>query len=494
MAEAAEPKKESKTPEGRPYSLLSGLHTKIVLTFLLPTLLTVGLFVWFASFRLQEALDVDLGQRLISVAQSAKVLLPGDEVSEILPGEENSRNYKNLRKKLLRLQKETGVRRIYLFNPDHTSVLDTKKTPIGKKYVKLAFEKQEIEAVFKGKVRASVLFPDQKGTFYKTGFAPLYEEKEIIAAIAVEGSASYFSVLRMMQNSLYFFSILSLLLVILIGILFASWLVRPVRRLVQAARNIGRGELTEPLPHLQFQRDEIGFLAQTMEEMRQNIQARDRQMQMMLSGIAHEVRNPLGGMELFSGILKEELAGDEDKLSHVNRIQRETRYLAEVVNNFLDFARPTELDMQEHGWEDFLFELTMLLSADAGSSEVQLKLVREDLPKTIHFDQRRLQQALINLIQNAIQASPKGSSITLRTVAESQGGKEGHVLSIEDQGQGIPKEKLKDIFEPFFTTKEKGTGLGLPLAAKIIESHSGNIDIESEEGKGTTVRIWLPKK
>jgi signal transduction histidine kinase len=463
-----------------------GLRTKTIATFLVPALLTVGLFAWFARFRLREGLDAELGHRLISIARSATTLLPPDLLHTLQPGDRTSRTYRNLKRRLQGLQQATGVRRIYVFDRERRSLLDTDpQIPIGTRYVNLSFDEHELRAVFAGKPRASLLFQDEQGKQYKTGFAPLSDDNEVIAVIAVDGSAHYFQNLRNMQRELFVYGLLSIALVVFTGIVFAGWLLSPVRKLVYAARKMGTGELTEEIPSLR--RDEIGFLAKTMEEMRQNILARDRQMQMMLSGIAHEVRNPLGGMELFSGILREELAGDEVKISHIDRIQRELRYLADVVNSFLDYARPITIQKELHNWQGFIFEIAMLLSANAEPKAISLNIVGEDIPHGISFDRARMQQVILNVVQNAIQASPPNSAISLQSELQT----DCLLFSVRDCGSGIPEEQRQRVFEPFYT-REKGTGLGLPLAKKFVEAHSGMLSIECPPEGGTIVKICLP--
>ncbi|TNE50752.1 MAG: HAMP domain-containing histidine kinase [Deltaproteobacteria bacterium] len=468
--------------------LLWGLRAKTVVTFLIPALLTVGLFGWYVRFRFKEGLDSELGQRLINVGKSARPLLSPQVIGTFGPGDQTLRSYRNMQRKLRQLLKETGARRIYIFDEHRKSLLDTQKVDVGTKYVSLSFEDSELKAAFQGKSQAGVLFQDKKGRQYKTGFTPLFEGQDVIAVIAVEGSARYFKRIQIMQRELLVFGVLSLALVVFAGLLFAGWLVSPVKKLVGAARNIGEGNLTEEVPTLG--RDEIGFLAETMEEMRQNILARDRHLQMMLSGIAHEVRNPLGGMELFSGILKEELADDPDKLSHINRIQRELRYLGDVVNSFLDYARPTTIHIAPHDWHEFLIEITMLMSSNAAEKGVELKMIKLKGETEVFFDRGRMHQVVINLVQNAIQASPTDSTIQL----ESRWEEGGLLFTLLDEGPGIPEEKLEQVFEPFFTTKEKGTGLGLPLAKKFVESQDGRIAIVCPPEGGTLVSIWLPQR
>lgn len=167
--------------------LLWGLRAKTIATFLVPALLTVGLFAWFARFRLKEALDSELGQRLISVAHSAQPLLSPQVLDTYGPGDEKIRSYLNMQRKLLQLQHATGVRRIYVFDAERKSLLDTAPTPVGTRYVSLSFEASELKATFAGQSRAGVLFQDQHGKHYKTGFAPVHLGKDVIAVIAVEG-------------------------------------------------------------------------------------------------------------------------------------------------------------------------------------------------------------------------------------------------------------------------------------------------------------------
>ena len=129
----------------------------------------------------------------------------------------------------------------------------------------------------------------------------------------------------------------ALLAVLLLTVWLSRRISRPIARLAQAAARLGRGDLDAPIPI--ETRDEIGVLAQTLEETRAALRARDERMQMMLAGIAHEVRNPLGGLELYAGLLRDALAGQPERLDEVARIEREVGHLKAVVNEFLEFAR-----------------------------------------------------------------------------------------------------------------------------------------------------------
>ena len=235
--------------------------------------------------------------------------------------------------------------------------------------------------------------------------------------------------------------------------------------------------------------DEIAFLGRTLEEMRVHLAERDQRMQMMLSGIAHEIRNPLGGIDLFTGLLADELETDEKLASHVARIRQELAALTRIVNDFLDYARPSRLERSQVSASDLFRETADLLSADSEEREVRIEIeVAEDCPD-LHVDPELLRRALLNLVLNAIQATSKGGTVKLGARRDRD---RAVILDIEDSGHGIEREVLSEVFKAFFTTRAQGTGLGLALARKIVEEHRGEIEINSEVGRGTWVHVFLP--
>jgi len=251
---------------------------------------------------------------------------------------------------------------------------------------------------------------------------------------------------------------------------------------------IGGGDLSTPVPP--DRSEEIGTLARELEMMRQALEGRDRQLKMMLAGVAHEVRNPIGGIELFAGLLAEELGtGRAPELAearaHVVRIQSETAYLKRIVEDFLAFAREQRLQSHPFDAASWIRGAVELLRAEAEAKEVTLEASPMDLP--LEGDGGLLTAALVNLLKNAVQASPRGGTIRVRS-ARVDG---DCVVEVEDTGPGIPADNRERIFEPFFTTREKGTGLGLPLAQKIVRAHGGGLSVESAPGR-TVFRIRLP--
>ena len=210
----------------------------------------------------------------------------------------------------------------------------------------------------------------------------------------------------------------------------------------------------------------------------------------MLAGIAHEVRNPLGGMELFTGLLHEELDGDQGRLELLERIERELAYLKKVVEDFLDYARRRTPEMRGVPLSPLLIQAAEILSAEAAERGVDLTL---DLPEgdlVVMGDAEQLHRVLLNLGRNALQATGEGKTVILAGRAVSD---EEACMEVVDQGPGIPEEKREEIFAPFFTTREKGSGLGLALARKVVMEHGGRVELESAEDQGSTFRVILSR-
>ncbi|QDG50657.1 HAMP domain-containing histidine kinase [Persicimonas caeni] len=485
----------------------TSLRNKLIGVFLVPTLLIVLVYGFLAYFAARQGLEDELGKRLVAVGQTLSAdmseSIEAAQIARLEPSKK--RVLERLRDKLRQTREQTEVRRVFLFDRDMKSLVDTRQgVSFGQQLYEVEADRVEVGRTFDtGKPTTSVLFRDEQGTFYKTGYAPITQDGQVIAAIGVEGSAQYFELLRNFASMLTVLGGVGLLLVVVAGTLFSRALVKPVNRLVDAARRLGEGDFEAPVAdggddtspgEAAEEGDEIAFLASSFEEMRKNILSRDRQMQMMLSGIAHEVRNPLGGMELFCGLLREDLEEEPDteetrqKLDKLDKIRRELTYLEKVVKDFLDFARNVPLELERFPAGEFADEVCGLLAGEVDEAGCALSVEVDD-ELELSADRERLRRAVINLIRNAYQACDGSGTITL---AVSARGDDTREIAVRDDGPGIPAEKVEEILTPFFTTKEKGSGLGLALTKQIVSQHGGRMEIDSEVGVGTVVRIVIP--
>ncbi len=206
--------------------------------------------------------------------------------------------------------------------------------------------------------------------------------------------------------------------------------------------------------------------------------------------IAHEIRNPLGSIELFAGLLQSDLK-DSEQGQYAGRISKSVRTLVNTLDNMLSFAKELKPNLASHSIKQVVDEISEEFTGYIRNNNVTLKtILKEDYKVSI--DKGLFRQALINLLINAVQAMPEGGEIVLEVTEEKRGDIKMLSLRLSDAGIGIAKELLPNIFEPFYSTKDRGTGLGLSISASIIKAHKGSISVESSPGKGTVFTILLP--
>ena len=217
----------------------------------------------------------------------------------------------------------------------------------------------------------------------------------------------------------------------------------------------------------------------------------------MAAGIAHEIRNPLGSIELFASLLRKDLEEDVDKQLLADHICSGVKNMDRIISSILLFAKSPEPSCQKCDINAMLQEL-LEFSTNIVFPE-NIKIIRK-LSKGKLFckgDSNLLKQVFLNFIRNAIQAMQEDGELVLKSEEigiSKKGKREGAciAISISDTGAGISPENIKKIFNPFFTTKARGTGLGMAIAYNIIKAHQGTIEVESKKNKGTTFTVKIP--
>jgi signal transduction histidine kinase len=212
----------------------------------------------------------------------------------------------------------------------------------------------------------------------------------------------------------------------------------------------------------------------------------------LATGVAHEVRNPLNSLQINVAILEQELLEllpdrDAHAFLVLRKIAGEIKRLDDFVSEFLRFTRPPRLNVQRLPVRPLLTDLAAFITPECSKKGVALDL---DLggPDTAWVDSFQLKQAILNLVLNALQATPSGGHVLLRT----SGDKRRLVVAVSDDGEGMSSETREKAFTPFFTTREEGTGLGLPLVRRIVDQHGGSVELSSTLGDGTTVTLVFP--
>jgi signal transduction histidine kinase len=213
------------------------------------------------------------------------------------------------------------------------------------------------------------------------------------------------------------------------------------------------------------------------------------------SEVGHEVGTPLNVISGRAELLRRQLGPDDPRLPHLQTIVEQTERITRILSALLGVVRPRKAEMQPADLGVLVRSVVDLLRPTARAKG--LRLEADAAPELrVTGDPSQLQQVVINLVMNAVEATPRGGRIAVAAhAAKGPEGRAGAELRVRDTGSGIPPEARVRVFEPFVTTKPpgQGTGLGLPICRDIVRDHGRTIDIESEPGKGTSVRVWLPR-
>jgi signal transduction histidine kinase len=218
---------------------------------------------------------------------------------------------------------------------------------------------------------------------------------------------------------------------------------------------------------------------------------------LMVAGVAHEVRNPLFALGSAAYVLGQELKDRGDLRAQIALIERESRRLAALMDELLEFARPPALLLAPAEVADVLAEAVIVFKTERAGAAPAIDVrveAREGLPPVV-LDRSRVVQVLVNLTENALKHARGARTITLGAAAVSRadpsGASDWVAIEVKDDGEGIGRQHLPRLFEPFYTTG-KGTGLGLAIVRRIVSDHEGTIEVASEPGQGTRFAIFLP--
>lgn len=332
----------------------------------------------------------------------------------------------------------------------------------------------------------SEIFQLSGGEYFKAAAAPFPFGDSGSPVLVVWGGAAFMSVIDQIVGGIFWIILGSVLVAVSMTIVFSRSLARPVKELSKYAKSIQKNIHAEPVDL--GRKDELGDLSRSLIEMHEEIQQNEQSMKELLSGIAHEIKNPLGGIEIYTGLLEEGLSkqmseGEEkEHLSYLKKVTEELQHLKRIVSEYLDYARPTKSHIKPIELEKIVGEVQTLLQPEMNQKRIQFALEGESI---VSADESKIRRVFMNLLKNSVDATADNGSI--RVVIQSKG--KAVSVDVIDNGKGIEEEDVARIFEPFYTTQDKGHGLGLAIVKSIMDEMNGTIIVSSSVGNGTTFTL-----
>ncbi len=387
------------------------------------------------------------------------------------------------------------------------------------------------DEVYEAVIRKGQLWEDRAfvvNDWYITAYEPLRDISGKIVGILYVGmlEAPYIDLRNKVVYSFFGIGILGVFLVLLLSFFITTGIIRPLREMVWATRKIAEGDLSLELSI--SSKDEIGQLAESFNHMlirlkqarqeledygrtlEEKVEQRSQQLKKiqaqlmqseklaslgrLASGVAHEINSPLTGILTFSHLLMRKLKDNPELQRELELIVRETTRVSTIVRGLLDFARESKPQKRPCNINELILHTLSLVEHQSVFHDIRIVKNLDPQVAMVLLDANQIQQVFMNILLNAADAMPAGGTLTITSTMAPE---DSFVqVRFADTGTGIPEKNLHRIFDPFFTTKadKKGTGLGLAVSYGIIERHRGHIEVQSEEGKGTTFTIKLPQQ
>ncbi len=340
-----------------------------------------------------------------------------------------------------------------------------------------------------------------QGVKYEAYYQPLRTGEGRIAGMIFFGIPKRYGFSET-TTTWYFFPVLLGLCIIMaggLGYAMAKHISNPIRLFARGVHAVAEGDLdqemnirsSEELAELSNAFNHMTGKLRELRQLEEELRRKDRLAALgeLSAGVAHEIRNPLGIIKSSAQVLKKNAGGDEKAKELTSFIMEEVDRLDRVVSNFLDFARPRKLNLEEGRIEDIVERSLHLAEPRLSGAHIKIEKDFEAHMPPAKVDSEQLSQAFLNLIINAVESMPDGGKLAVKI-----GSHRNYVeVSFADTGIGIPGEILGKIFNPFFSTRDEGSGLGLSIVHKIIETHNGIITVKSRINEGSVFTVRLKK-
>lgn len=438
-------------------------------------------------------LESEIGRKLKDIAKIAARNAPYERLALIKTGDDQTRMVLRLKEKLSEIREATSVENVFIFQPDGSLLVDLRPDRlIGSPSALGHFKKNFLTSLQQGRPVSTGSYPAANDQLFISAYAPVMDDQgRLFAVVGVDAGATEIELINRMQSRLYWTAAGGAIIAFLVALLLARTLTRPIRHMARTAEQIGNGDYQArvPIPSIL----ELAVLANSLNEMARLVQARDAKLKEMSASVAHEIRNPLNSIKLLITLLGEELQEPRDgKPSKIlETLHYEIGKLNRFLTEFLTYSRPITLVVDDVDPVELAATAVELAGAAAREKNVEISTHSSPGLPLVRMDRERMEQSLLNILLNAVEACDDGGRVALTT--QPAAGDGGVDFVIQDTGPGISAENLPRLFEPFFTTKVTGSGLGLANVALIVKNHGGTISVDNLPQAGACFTIHLPR-
>ncbi len=411
--------------------------------------LFLNLLIWLYVNQVEKTFEEELKRRLMSISRMMERLIDENRFHLLIPGEQNNLAYLHFQNLIESIRRENDLQSFILFSPDGAILVSAPEL------IALQGRSSLSATDYFAQTRSGLYqvsdIETHEGEPFMSAYGPVLDTDGFVIGVhVIEARATYFDVLDNLKNRLFIFSLLNFVLILLI----AAGLYRAIRRTIRYETEIKDRE------HLV----QLGQMAAT---------------------VAHEIRNPLGIIEGTSDVIRKKFGNADDEI--FTFIPKEVERLRILIGNFLRFARTPDIQVSAFKLSD----LFKRVQTGCTPEESNRTAFQSDPEWILQTDENLLEQALLNIIRNALQATTAKGAVTITGHVSSRG---KCTISVTDTGSGIKNMDLDKIFNPFYTTRQSGTGLGLAISRRLIRQLGGTITVTSVENTGTKCIIDIPAR
>ncbi len=487
------------------------------------TVLIISVIMTLSTFR-----DIKQTELKLLDGQKEKAILLSDRISHSIMVLMLQNKWKDLQTMMESLVSDaTDLKKIQIVRPENRIiVVSSDPAEVGKELIR------EDSRRFKNVETDDAFLMKKKGMQYASKITPIENqrichrchgtEKKVLGVLNVEISLSRitstikdYKKVRLTEAFLGFL-LISGAVILVVGILIN----RPINKMIRTIRKIEEGDLSARMEG--DKKDEFGLVAKSFNSMLETLESANSEIEMchaeqmqraaklaslgeIISGIAHEIKNPLTGISCAVQVIQSEMKEDDSNRDITTEILNHIKRLDTTVKDLLNYAKPKPPNFLPLKVNDVLEKAIFFVYPEAKKHNVVINMEIENNIPDVMMDSDQMQQVFLNLLINAIQAMPDGGELKIiisesekdiheidDNIKEQLAGDEMLIIRFRDTGKGIGSDDIESVFDPFFTRKSKGTGLGLAISQRIIQEHGGGITVSSQDGKGSEFAMYLP--